>query len=635
MKKFRGIFCLFIMAMTALVLAGCFFGGDEDEGNINTPPPATVGGTAEDSIELPGTDAMRNAPVTVSADGTNGFSVEITFSLSGEVHQVKLTMSGKPYTLTRAGEENGSFLGTWQLANSDDSITLTFRQSGTGCRYKMDYTLDCIPINSLAQLQRIGGDYPLNGKYELTDDISLTDWTPIGNVSQPFTGAFDGQDKTITLNGFDAGALSGNLGIFGYTMGAEIHDLNVNLNWEAAVSFALTGLPGVNGSTQYVGGAVGYASSRTSLESISVSGSAIKVSKNQNAQAYVYVGGIAGRCRQAEISGCTSTIHIDASVTSGWIVAGGIAGDNHTDALITRCSATGSIEAAIGNDGRATAGGIAGRNRSSVIKDSWAGGEIRATASGSNSEIRAGGIAGHNFVSLDADRIIAAATITDCYATGTVSATEGTRLTRAGGIAGQNSSNQADNPTTLRRCYSTGAINASGSGNSVYAGGIVAGNDNSSDPAGRGYGRSVVENCYALGDISAGGSASWVCAGGLSAWGTSNASVRYSAALNQQITNSSSGDGIYRIGSMDQPVLTGNIAYSGMLLNGTSLSSNDPNGIHGESKSSVELKTQGTWTALFRDSNFGADEDWKWINGYDYPVLSWQTSAPEGAPALP
>jgi hypothetical protein len=611
-----------------------------------TRPPSGGGVSSNASLASLGIDSCALVPgfdanvldYEAAADTSVGDTITITaVTANGNAAAVVYDPSSTPTsTITLATE--GKHIIT---------VTVT-AENLTQKTYTIEVTRTLGKISAVAHLARIGtAGYPLNGKYTLeADNIELTEWMPIGSETNPFTGTFDGKDKTLILKGFAAGALGGNLGVFGYARGAEIHDLKVNLAWTESM-FTLSGT-----GIQYVGGAVGRAGYEASLSNISVSGSGIKVSKAQGGN--LFVGGIAGRCHQrAEISECTSAVNIEAAAASGQVFAGGIAGDNHTGALITECSAAGSVKArttgaaSSGNDCRADAGGIAGRNRGSVISKSWASGTIEAGAYGSGSSAMAGGIAGQNIIYIDtADQAVDPATITDCYSTGTVTVTEGTAY--AGGIVGQNISNQASKPATIRRCYSTGNISSSGSGNIVRAAGIVAENTSNSDPTG-GIGKVVVEYCYALGDISASGSSPSVAAGGLTGWNygdgadgiNADIKVRYSAALNKQ-TNSSSHE-VVRIGRVtDQAILTGkiaftgNIAYDNMLLNGYPSYSSNPNGVHGESKTSTELTTQSsTWTALFESGGANFSSYWKWIGGYDYPVLIWQDAAPAGAPTLP
>lgn len=71
-----------------------------------------------------------------------------------------------------------------------------------------------IKISSAEELAKIGKDaeYPLDGNYELTQNISLEEnWIPIGTEEMPFTGTINGKGNTITnLNiNKDSGAYAG------------------------------------------------------------------------------------------------------------------------------------------------------------------------------------------------------------------------------------------------------------------------------------------------------------------------------------------------------------------------------------------------------------------------------------------
>ncbi|MDR1180276.1 MAG: hypothetical protein LBK44_07200, partial [Spirochaetales bacterium] len=324
----------------------------------------------------------------------------------------------------------------------------------------------------------------------------------------------------------------------------------------------------------------------------------------------------------------------------GQAFAGGIAGRN-IEGLITLCSATGEVKAessraSSANEGRADAGGIAGSNIGSTISYSYADGAVTASATGNNnSNARAGGIAGHNAADTGAGfPVRSAALITDCYSTGDVTATEGKKEARAGGIAGQNVSNQSARAATVRRCYSTGNISASGSGQSVRAGGIIGVNSGDTGPGGE-AGSVIVEYCYAAGNIEA-TTSSYCNVGGIAGLNFGlNGKVQYSAALNRQITNSGGGGfTVQRIAQNDQSVLNKNIAWNGMKLNGVTVSGGGQDfygGKDGKSTTTAEL-TEGhtVWEDLFGASNFGigSGKPWKWVEGYPYPALQWQTSVP-------
>ncbi len=83
-----------------------------------------------------------------------------------------------------------------------------------------------IQISSIEDLQKIGNEagYPLNGQYELAQDIDASDtvnwnggagFNPIGNYDYPFVGKFDGKEYKIT--GLYINRPTNNdIGLFGY-----------------------------------------------------------------------------------------------------------------------------------------------------------------------------------------------------------------------------------------------------------------------------------------------------------------------------------------------------------------------------------------------------------------------------------
>ena len=92
-----------------------------------------------------------------------------------------------------------------------------------------------IEIDSAEEFAKIGNDasYPLNGSYKLMADIN-TGSTMIGSYDAPFTGTFDGNGKTVTVD-IDYTNLetanniknSAKVGLFACVKGATICNLNV------------------------------------------------------------------------------------------------------------------------------------------------------------------------------------------------------------------------------------------------------------------------------------------------------------------------------------------------------------------------------------------------------------------------
>jgi len=155
-----------------------------------------------------------------------------------------------------------------------------------------------------------------NSFYIQTADIdaSLTtawDYSPIGNNTTKFTGSYDGDGHTI-----DELNISGSAdycGFFGYTDGAKISNLGVNVNISAG---------------NYVGGLVGYNYYSTVTECYS-SGSA---TGDNN------VGGLVGyNSSNCIVHECYSTCS-----ATGDNNVGGLVGLNHSS-TVTECYSTGSV----------------------------------------------------------------------------------------------------------------------------------------------------------------------------------------------------------------------------------------------------------------------------------------------------
>ncbi len=95
-----------------------------------------------------------------------------------------------------------------------------------------------IYISSIEDLQKIGKDpnYPLNGEYELTQDIDASDtinwnngagFSPIGSWYNPFIGVFDGKGYKIR-NLYINRVGEYDVGLFGYVgSGGEVRNLGL------------------------------------------------------------------------------------------------------------------------------------------------------------------------------------------------------------------------------------------------------------------------------------------------------------------------------------------------------------------------------------------------------------------------
>ncbi len=161
-----------------------------------------------------------------------------------------------------------------------------------------------IQISNEAGLRNIAND--LAGEYELTADITLTsDWTPIGDDTNRFTGSVNGNGKTIYGLTVKNSSING-AGFIGVAEGATIENLKI-------VGAQIYG-------GQDVGGVVGRAYAPTVVEKCYTSGAI---------SGYDHIGGIVGGTKKSNPEGdfsyvtdCYSTAVV---VSTSW-QAGGILG---------------------------------------------------------------------------------------------------------------------------------------------------------------------------------------------------------------------------------------------------------------------------------------------------------------------
>lgn len=185
--------------------------------------------------------------------------------------------------------------------------------------------------------------------FALSANIELRagEWTPIGNMSQPFCGHFDG--KGYVIKGLkiesDDYTYYGNIGLFGIINNASIYNLGVQLDKEG---IKWNGSGDIN-----VGGIAGWIANASIISNCYVTG---KGKIQIETDGYVFVGGIAGSYSGTIISfttHCYSTIDIEVT-TDGGCVAGGIMGQPGN---LSYTYATGSIKIT-GGDDQQYAGGI-------------------------------------------------------------------------------------------------------------------------------------------------------------------------------------------------------------------------------------------------------------------------------------
>jgi len=224
--------------------------------------------------------------------------------------------------------------------------------------------LAVIQISSINDLQKIGNDpaYPLNGEYELTQDIDASGFyfMPIGSPTNPFTGTFDGKGCEITgLNDIRPAEPGGLFSCVG--SGGEIKNLGIDncsvyfmkysgvlvgknygtisncyVKCSAVGNQKVGGLVGVNYGTVlncFTSGSIGYCSDT--------------------------VGGLIGLNY-----GTVLNSHSASSVSANIGVVGGLIGYNGIGGTISNCYSSGSAVAT--DDMSGEFGGLVGENTGEI-----------------------------------------------------------------------------------------------------------------------------------------------------------------------------------------------------------------------------------------------------------------------------
>ena len=220
-------------------------------------------------------------------------------------------------------------------------------------------------------------------------------WTPIGNDSNPYTGNFDGNNKTI--KGLYINSSEKYVGLFGY-IGTNGTVKNLTLA-DSTINSSNSSADSSSEITAYVGGICGYndggsitncsnsgnvSSSANNVSSLiscvsgicglNWSGSIMNCSNSGKVSGSVnnivdleyYVSGICGLNWSGSIMNCSSSGTVSGTGTGTFIgggEVGGICGRN-ADGSITNCSNSGAVSGS-------TVGGICGVNWSSITNCYW------------------------------------------------------------------------------------------------------------------------------------------------------------------------------------------------------------------------------------------------------------------------
>jgi len=212
-------------------------------------------------------------------------------------------------------------------------------------------------------------------------------WEPLGNSTTKFTGNYDGQDHYI--DGLYLNRTTLYNGLFGYTTGSSLSNINLT-----NVDFTST--------SSYLGGLAGYNYLSSSIYNCSCQGSITGAG---------YLGGLVGyNLTSSTIDNC----YTDCNIIGTYYV-GGMVGRNYTTSTVTNSFSKGTVE------GTYYIGGFAGYNTTTgLIENCYSITEVFRTSGDTHTQ--QGGFIGYNY----------SGKIKKCYSTGSITYIDATNPTNRG-----------------------------------------------------------------------------------------------------------------------------------------------------------------------------------------------------------
>lgn len=338
-------------------------------------------------IMIPGQSGFRTINVTLENGKVYTYTHSADIDLQpGRYTTVNLVLGRDRIELDDAGInvsdwENGTSIDGAEAneAYSYDSNTKTITiYSGEGLKVAADV------VNS--------GDTDINIILDNDIDLSDIDWTPIGTESRPYTGTFDGNNKTIrgleiNQSGTDYVGLIGCLGSGGKVQNVTLTNISVS------GANCVGGIAGQNYGTVENCSVNGTVTGKGFTDTGGIAGSNYGTISGCSAEGTVTgsvnVGGIAGGSYLGVIiDGCHST-----AAVSGISSVGGVVGNLGNNSFLMACYSTGNVTATI-TYGYAHVGGVVGINGQGTVTACYhATGEITSLGEG-----RIGGIVGENYI---------------------------------------------------------------------------------------------------------------------------------------------------------------------------------------------------------------------------------------------
>ncbi len=370
--------------------------------------------------------------------------------------------------VTGAGEYTGGIIGHADTKVSIKETLVNCNISGGG-----KYTGGLAGFATGLTISKIefGSGVTVNGPHDVG---GIAGRLENSTIQQPFDGEFEiiiNNNEQVASKSISAG------GIAGSASGCTIKDITVHCSvygkqyvggitgYDDNSTYGKCIFQGAEvkgmGSSEYVGGIVGYVYTPGSLVSLTNKG---KVTGNSR------TGGIAGGLRHCGISQSTNEGTVQGGQDTGGIVGYIIhdSKENGEAVTVSECINKGTVTAS-----KRCLGGICGYLETGKAKNGYvsfklcfndASGKVIGTGTGSGDRDGMGGIIGEGKYSFEA---------VNCGNRGTVEGSAG--FHHIGGIAGYMGRNSYgyDNYLKIDECYNTGNVYVTGNSNDVFVGGIA------------------------------------------------------------------------------------------------------------------------------------------------------------------
>ena len=456
---------------------------------------------------------------------------------------------------------------------SASAMTMVFRISSAA-------ELAAIRYNSIT----LSGDYALTGNIDLSD---ISNWQPIGNGTNKFTGSFDG-------NGYNISGVSSTgyrfAGLFGYVEGASISNVGV-----------LVG--NISSSGLYSGGLVGYADNSPISNSYAVVEGRISSSSSSDS----YSGGLVGYAEDSPISNSYAVVEgrISSSNSGGLVGYASSSQISNSYAVVEGRISSGSYSSG------SYSGGLVGRARYSRISNSYAVVEGDISSSSYLSGSYSGGLVGYTNNS----------PISNSYAVvgGSISSSSSKQVSFSGGLVGWAYDRHVSNSYAV---VGGSISSSSSSGFSSYSGGLVGWA--SSSPISNSY--AVVGGSISSSSLSSSASLS----GGLVGVAYYSSISNSYAVVEGSISSSSSA----RSGGLVASAYESPISKSYYSASRKSSEGGFSN-THGTSQTVAELRiltaSVTTWDGAVWD--FGTDANLPKLRSLSFPVATSSLASPEDVTA--